>query len=205
MSSDELITHITHLYHTYRHTSNIDQKGIFFSKTCLQVCRPTPSYAATTRNEIVQYLKDAEQGKVPVESSSGDASTKSEIVKNTEEPSATKTKGRGVYTIRALQPSEFNFGNNEHTAPLGLTVGELEDTARREGWVGMRVDLWQEGGQDNSLLVKVQYWWRREKVPEDERFEGESNGFGWRQCLHDIMYLGPKDGTEGEEGLEVRE
>ncbi|OAL54483.1 hypothetical protein IQ07DRAFT_583774 [Pyrenochaeta sp. DS3sAY3a] len=205
MSSDELITHIKHLYHTYRHTSDIDRKGLFFSKTCLQICRPTPSYAATTRNEIVQYLKDAQKGRVPVESSSSVTDENPETLKDTIEKEATKTKGKDAYTIRPLKPSEFEFGKPEHTAPVGLTVGELEELARREEWIGMRVDLWQERGQDNSLLVKVQYWWRREKVPEDEQFEGESDGFGWRQCLHDIMYLGPKDGTEGEEGLEVRE
>lgn len=205
MSSDELITHIKHLYHTYRHTSDIDRKGLFFSKTCLQICRPTPSYAATTRDEIVQYLKDAQKGRVPVESSSSVGDEKPETLKDTVEKEVTKTKGRDAYTIRALNPSEFEFGKPEHTAPVGLTVEELEELARREEWIGMRVDLWQERGQENSLLVKVQYWWRREKVPEDEQIEGESGGFGWRQCLHDIMYLGPKDGTEGEEGLEVRE
>ena len=67
----------------------------------------------------------------------------------------------------------------------------------------MRVDLWDEGGEEDGLLVKVQYWWRFEEIPEHER--GDEQAMGWRQCLHDIMYLGPKDGTEGEDGLEVLE
>jgi hypothetical protein len=32
---------------------------------------------------------------------------------------------------------------------------------------------------------------------------GNDQIMGWRQCLHDIMYLGPMDGTKGEAGLEV--
>lgn len=205
MSSNQLVTHIKFLYHAYRHTSDLNSKGLYFSKTCLQICRPTPSYSATTRDEIIQYLKDAQQGKVPTKSTSFDAAANAEASKDVQHASTSDTNGRGVYTIRALKTSELEFGQNENTVPVGLTVGELKAKAEKEQWIGMRVDLWDEGGQENGLLVKVQYWWRRENVPEEERFKGEENGFGWRQCLHDIMYLGPKDGSEGGEGLEVLE
>lgn len=46
----------------------------------------------------------------------------------------------------------------------------------------MRVDLWDS--DPKALLVKVQYWWRVE-------------GGEWLQILHDILYIGPRDGTEG--------
>lgn len=205
MSSDEIVSHIKNLYHEYRHTADIDRKGLFFSKKCLQICRPTPSYAATTRAEIVQYLKDAQKGVVPVDGSSSDAADALKTSEETTKEVTSKKKGRGLYTIRPLKLSEFEFGKNEHTKPVGSTVEELKEKAEKEQWVGMRVDLWDEGEADDSLFVKVQYWWRKENVPEDERLDGEGEGAGWRQCLHDIMYLGPKDGTEGEEGLEVRE
>jgi hypothetical protein len=69
----------------------------------------------------------------------------------------------------------------------------------------MRVDLWDEGGEDEGLLVKVQYWFRLEETLERQRVMGDDGWMGWKQCLHDITYLGPKDGTEGQEGLEILE
>jgi hypothetical protein len=171
------------LYHTYRHTSDFHQKGLFFSPTCMQICRPIPSYAATTREQIVQYLKDAEKGKVANQNqSSGEQLTKDR------------------YTIRPLLPAEIEFSTPDVTEHIGHAPTELAQLAREEGWVGMRVDLWTEG-----LLVKVQYWWRRVSVVVGEEVEGDEGGMGWRQCLHDIMYLGKSDGTESEEGLEVME
>ncbi|KAF2828967.1 hypothetical protein CC86DRAFT_345399 [Ophiobolus disseminans] len=187
---------IQKIYHSYRHTSKVDQKGLFFSPTCVQICRPIPDYAATTRGQIVQYLKDAQEGNVPVDSA-------------TAPPSETfiPPKDSGVYTIRPLHPTEAtDFSLSTITSSIHLTPLQLLQKSRDEGWIGMRVDLWDEGAATNdSLLVKVQYWWRKEEIQVGEEMEGDENGEGWRQCLHDIMYLGPKDGTEGEEGLEVRE
>ena len=56
----------------------------------------------------------------------------------------------------------------------------------------MRVDLWSDGsvdehGKRESLLVKVNYWWKKK------------DGV-WLQILHDIVYMGPRDGTEGLRG-----
>lgn len=221
---------IKKLYHAYRHTQDIDQKGLFFSPKCMQICRPVSSYAATSRDGIVQYLKDAQGDKVPGTSTS--STTKngtSPIIANSRAKAQTrdetrqtatlnegnerprhedtrlKPKPRSVYTIRPLHPSEHEFGSNTITAPVGFKPTALQTKAKDEGWIGMRVDLWSEGGTGSSLLVKVQYWWRREPVKPGEEIQGDSHGFGWRQCLHDIMYLGPKDGSEGEEGLQVLE
>ncbi|KAH7069101.1 hypothetical protein BKA63DRAFT_422810 [Paraphoma chrysanthemicola] len=182
---------IKQLYHSYRHTADIDRKGLFFSPTCMQICRPIPSYAATSRTGIVKYLKDAQVGEVPVA--------------NASEPSEEKPKSRGVYTIRPLHAAEHEFSVSTITASVGLKPAQLLQKSKDEAWIGMRVDLWTDGAPDEGLLVKVQYWWRKEAVKAGETIEGDEKGKGWRQCLHDIMYLGPKDGSEGEEGLEVLE
>ena len=47
--------------------------------------------------------------------------------------------------------------------------------------------LWFDDGFEKDILVKVRYWWRKE-------------GGEWLQILHDIMYMGPRDGTEGSDG-----
>jgi hypothetical protein len=179
--SAETVAHIKQCYHSYRNTVNADRQGLFFSPNCMQICRPIPSYAATTREQIVQHIKEA--------------------ARNSKKPA----KGKSVYTIRPLQPFEFEFGNNDVTAPIGLTVEDLKHKALQESWVGMRVDLWDEGGEDEGLLVKVQYWFRLEETLERQRVMGDDGWMGWKQCLHDIIYLGPKDGTEGQEGLEILE
>ncbi|KAF2027672.1 hypothetical protein EK21DRAFT_71403 [Setomelanomma holmii] len=188
---------IKKLYHAYRHTSDIDQKGLFFSPTCMQICRPIPSYAATSRAGIVKYLKDVQTGDMPV------AQTE-----QPQEPAAeTEPLSRAVYTIRRLHAAEHEFSSNVITAAVGLSPSQLLQQSRDEAWVGMRVDLWDEGAPDVGLLVQVQYWWRKESVNTGEEVEGDVVGeaMGWRQCLHDIISLGPKDGSEGQEGLEVLE
>ncbi|EHK20849.1 uncharacterized protein TRIVIDRAFT_202469 [Trichoderma virens Gv29-8] len=177
-TSFDLTSHLKQLYAAYRHTKDISLKGNFFSPTCSQVCRPKPSFAARNRETIVGYLHASADKGTSLSSSSTEVGDK---------PSK-----KGYYTIRPLREDEFEFGTDEHVAPAGFaTVGELKQKAKAEGWVGMRVDLWDEEegkeGFEGTLLVKVQYWWRKE---ED----------GWIQILHDIMYLGPRDGTEGSEG-----
>jgi hypothetical protein len=218
---------IKQLYHSYRHTSDIDRKGLFFSPTCMQICQPIPSYAATSRTGIVKYLKDAQVGDVPVADAAPPskiptamseedenvvarkplATAQTEIKKD--EPHKTgdneKPKSRDVYTIRPLHTAEHEFSVNTITAPVGLTPAQLLQKSKDEAWIGMRVDLWTDGAPDEGLLVKVQYWWRKEAIKSGEKIEGDEGEKGWMQCLHDIMYLGPKDGSEGEEGLEVME
>jgi hypothetical protein len=167
----------------------------------MQICRPIPTFAATTREQIVQYLKDAEKGKIPVEDTSeGQSIVTTEEARDGTSATKSNTKPRSFYTIRPLLPSEFEFSTPDVTSAIHLTPSQLHRQAVAEAWIGMRVDLWDEGNVNKDLLVKVQYWWRKEEVAAEQEIEGDSEGKGWRQCLHDIMYLGPKDGTEGKEG-----
>ncbi|KAK1758941.1 hypothetical protein QBC47DRAFT_449637 [Echria macrotheca] len=153
--------HLKNLYSQYRNTGPIDDRAVFFSPECMQICKPNPSYAATNRNTIVRYLHEAAKDMDAVAAS------------------------KGLYTIRPLRQDETTFETDEVVAPTGMTSSMLRQRAIAEEWVGMRVDLWWPG--DEGLLVKVQYWWRRE-------------GKEWVQILHDIMYMGPCDGTEGKDG-----
>ncbi|KAK0704905.1 hypothetical protein B0H67DRAFT_649302 [Lasiosphaeris hirsuta] len=89
-------------------------------------------------------------------------------------------------TIRPLTEDEFFFESDEVTAPTEFTAAQLKQRAEAEGWVGMRVDLWVSADKD-GMLVKVKYWWKKQ-------------GDEWIQALHDIMYMGPRDGTEGTDG-----
>jgi hypothetical protein len=196
--STELL--IRKLYHLYRHTSDNDQKGLFFSQRCMQICRPIPTFAATTRQQIVQYLKDAEMGKIPVEEPSTTQPNDTSEGRNNHSSAQPKFKPRNFYTIRPLIASEFEFSTPDITSAIKLTPAELHQQAVAGKWIGMRVDLWDEGKANEGLLVKVQYWWRQEEVVVGEEMEGDGQGKGWRQCLHDIVYLGPRDGTEGTEG-----
>ncbi|KAM0261528.1 hypothetical protein ACHAQJ_002211 [Trichoderma viride] len=174
----EITNHLKQLYAAYRHTDDISLKGNFFSSTCFQVCRPQPSFAAHSRETIVGYLKAAAADQSTNPSSSTTEATN-------------KQSKKGYYTIRPLRQDEFEFGTDEQVAPAGFaTACELRQRAETEGWVGMRVDLWDvvvgKEEENEGTLVKVQYWWRKE---ED----------GWIQILHDILYLGPRDGTEGDQ------
>jgi hypothetical protein len=175
----EVIEHLQSLYSTYRRTTDRKKKTFYFSPTCIQICRPQPSYAATNRQQIEQYQREA--------------------APDTDDASEKKLR---FYTLRTLAPAEHDFGDDSVTKNVGFTVAELKQRAEEEDWIGMRADLWEE--KEEGMLVKVQYWWRYEAVEEDERFEGCKEGNGWRQCLHDIMYIGPRDGTEGADG-NVRE
>ncbi|EFQ27284.1 hypothetical protein CGRA01v4_04342 [Colletotrichum graminicola] len=172
---DGLIAHLKMIYRSYRHTSEIDAKGAFFSSSCYQICRPNPSFAASNRDTIVGYLHDY----APKPTSATEANN--------------IPTQKGFYTIRPLRDNEYEFGTDEQVAPAGFaSVEEVRSQALREGWVGMRVDLWDDSAegqvkQENSLLVKVQYWWRKENDV-------------WIQIFHDIMYMGPRDGTEGLDG-----
>ncbi|KAF3038908.1 hypothetical protein E8E11_006679 [Didymella keratinophila] len=136
--------HIKALYHTYRHTTSPASKGLFCSPTCLQICRPVPSYSARCRAQIVQYLQDAERGKVPLKSN--DVDSESDEIK--ESPVASKDLSHDAetayYTIRPLQPSEHIFGSELATSAIGHTPATLKMKAEAEGWIGMRVDMWDE-------------------------------------------------------------
>jgi hypothetical protein len=197
MSSSPTTT-IKQLYHAYRQTPDFDAQGLFFSPTCMQICRPIPTYAATSRAEIVKYAKDAAAGEVPTEKDSSASTQKTDAV-----DSEGAQKEEKSYTIRPLDPSEYEFSTDAIAAHVGCKVADLEAKSKAEKWVGMRVDVWFGGAKKEGLLVKVQYWWRYEAVKEGEEVEGDTDGFGWRQCFHDIIYLGPKDGTQGGGGLEI--
>ncbi|KAK3692005.1 hypothetical protein B0T22DRAFT_416073 [Podospora appendiculata] len=168
--------HLKALYATYRGTADIDAKGAFFSPECIQICRPQPAYAATNRQTIVRYLHEAASTGKNL-ATGGQIKTDREIKKGA--------------TIRPLTDDEFEFATDDVTAPAGFTSSALKRKAELEDWVGMRVDMWDgddgTGSTSGGLLVKVQYWWRK---------EGEE----WVQILHDIMHMGPLEGTEGSEG-----
>jgi hypothetical protein len=176
--------HLKHLYTAYYHTADNDAKGRFFAVDCRQICRPTPSYAAQDGATIVQYLKQASGLNV-------DGASATEEKK--------KTTKSSFATIRQLRPDEFEFGTDKQVQPAGFaTADELKKHAAENGWVGMRVDLWDEeeqktaDGQTRGTLVKVQYWWGKQN-------DGEDKG-DWLQVFHDIMYIGPLDGTQGSDG-----
>ncbi|KAM0326987.1 hypothetical protein ACHAQA_006108 [Verticillium albo-atrum] len=100
---------------------------------------------------------------------------------------------KGYYTIRPLESREVEFGNALGDPARDIASSEdMLDVAVDRKWVGMRVDMWTDGGVNGNgvkrgLLVKVQYWWTK----EDDK---------WMQIAHDIMYLGPRDGSEGKGG-----
>lgn len=178
--------HLKQLYTDYRHTTDNDAKGLFFAVDCHQICRPIPSYAAQDRATIVRYLHESSGLSI-------DGASVAEEEKK-------KTK-KSFATIRPLRPEEFEFGTDEQVQPAGFpTAEELKKHALNNGWVGMRVDLWDEeegekteDGQPQGTLIKVQYWWGKQKKEDGT----EDN---WMQVFHDIMYIGPLDGTQGKEG-----
>lgn len=93
-------------------------------------------------------------------------------------------------TIRPLRDDEFVFESDEVVAAIGKTSADLKQMAEEEGWIGTRVDLWFPVPDGEAMLCKVHYWWRKE-------------GDEWVQVLHDIMYMGPRDGSEGTEGERI--
>ncbi|OAL03814.1 hypothetical protein IQ06DRAFT_111490 [Phaeosphaeriaceae sp. SRC1lsM3a] len=189
--TSSIVSLIKKQYHIYRHTTDVDAQGLFFSPTCMQTCRPNPPYCATSREQIVKYLADARAGNI--HSSSSDSS------KPTPKPSK-----QSRYTIRPLKvPAELEFGSHEVTTPIGYEPEELVKKANEEKWVGMCVDLWDEGAVE-GLFIKVNYWWREEDIRAGEETVEDVGGKGWRQCFHDIIYLGGREGwkPEGGEALE---
>ncbi|KAK0624939.1 hypothetical protein B0T17DRAFT_639034 [Bombardia bombarda] len=181
-SQEPTTNHLQTLYTAYRHTPSIPTKGaLFFSPSCMQICRPQPAYAAADRATIVRYLHEA--------AASGQGLATSATAQADDPATFGAVPKRSFCTIRPLTESEFEFGTDDgvvNGAGFG-TVKELEERARREGWEGMRVDLWDE----------VQYWWRKE-------VDGDGEEEKWMQILHDIMYIGPRDGTEGTEGVFIK-
>lgn len=170
--------HLKSLYAEYRHTGDIDDKGRFFSPHCLQICRPTPSFCANDRQTIISYLHQVADKTLVFEGDGEDSKGKG-------------TPGKSLYTIRPLNSQEtVDFATDDIAAHVGIASTTLRSRAEAEGWQGLRVDLWDS--DPNALLVKVQYWWRVE--------DGE-----WLQILHDILYIGPRDGTEGSSRDEILE
>ncbi|MCJ1432330.1 hypothetical protein MMC27_001686 [Xylographa pallens] len=85
----------------------------------------------------------------------------------------TTERVRGTVDMRALTPEE------RATLPEGETL-----RAESEGWEGMRVVL--EDAELTGRRVVVNYYWRWE-------------GGRWVQCLHDLLWVGPR--VEGEEDV----
>ncbi|KIW73119.1 hypothetical protein PV04_01262 [Phialophora macrospora] len=202
-SPDAVHADLKQLYHTYRHTVHIPSKASFFSPTCMQVCRTIPSYAALKRDTIIQYLLEA-AGFQDVESyeraqSSPPATESTTAAAPGDEgqdsaPGKVKAlTGKSYYSIRPLNPAEESEILAENVvAPLGMTPFQLDELRRTQNWIGMRVDLWEDNGDGGGAgrLIKVKYWWRKENVDGEQK---------WLQCLHDIMSIGERDGSEGRE------
>jgi hypothetical protein len=197
-ASDQKATtaHLQQLYADYRHTSDIEEKAGFFSPDCRQICRPTPTFAARDRDTIMRYLRETSgKGKDSIQQILEDLDKKTTISgPNKETMAGPSTRSKSFYTIRPLTDGEKEFGDDDTAVPAGFdSANSIKLRAEKEGWVGMRVDLWDDEGTDNrgkglGILVKVQYWWK-------EDLPGE-----WLQILHDIIYIGSRDGTEGTWG-----
>ncbi|KAF5620166.1 hypothetical protein F52700_11486 [Fusarium sp. NRRL 52700] len=166
------------LYREYRETKSIDAKALFFSPECCQICRTDPDYAAKDRDTILRYLRESGQVLQRIYHEAGwDISEM--------DPASVKS----FYTMRPLHASEReDFATAKELVPAGFeSLGEVRDKAEAEKWKGLRVNMWTEDNKGRGILVKVQYWWRED-------------GDGWKQILHDIMSLGPVDGTEKDGG-----
>lgn len=190
-----IIAHLKQLYAEYRHTAEVEAKAQFFSPDCRQICRPMPAFAATNRDTIMKYLRETSgKGKEKIQRYAGDPG-KTAVTPGPDDEilASASTPKKSFYTIRPLTDGEMEFGSDEIVVAAGFnSASALKLQAEREGWVGMRVDLWDDegtdrGGETLGMLVKVQYWWREELG-------------SWSQILHDIMYLGSRDGTEGNQG-----
>ncbi|KAI5458842.1 hypothetical protein BGZ63DRAFT_392150 [Mariannaea sp. PMI_226] len=182
-----LFSHMRDIYHQYRLTPDPKDKQSFYSTECRQICRQDPSYAARESETIVRYLRESGQliNRILRESGLINTDTESLPVKTS------------CYTVRPLAKSETEeFGSSAVVAPAGYSsVEELRLKAKSEKWVGLRVNMWTDDGFGKGLLVKVKYWWRLEGAGGD----GSDDGV-WKQILHDILYLGPRNGTEESEG-----
>ncbi|RFN49030.1 hypothetical protein FIE12Z_6670 [Fusarium flagelliforme] len=177
-ATDTIHDHLSDLYREYRQTIDIPSKAIFFSPQCRQICRTNPSYAAKDRETIIKYLLEA--GPVI------------EDIYRKEGWLDGENRGppRSFYAVRPLNETEMSdFGTMEELQPAGFkSVEEVSKKAKDEKWEGLRVDMWTDDGDKRGILVKVQYWWRMEPL-------GSKAGT-WKQILHDILYLGPRDGSE---------
>ncbi|KAL4731482.1 hypothetical protein ACLX1H_000450 [Fusarium chlamydosporum] len=182
--------HLCDLYRAYRQTSDITDKAIFFSPECHQICRTNPSYAAKDRETIIKYLLEAGPVIEEIYRKAGWLDNETQV-----NPGPPKS----FYSMRQLSGSETDdFGTAKELNPAGFSsVDEVRAKSKEEKWAGLRVNMWTDDGTERGLLVKVHYWWRMEPL-------GSENGT-WKQIFHDILYLGPKDGSEKDGGGEVVE
>ena len=162
-----------------------------------------PNYCALNRDAVIQYLleaagfKDNEDYERKQSPSAAAESTKATTLENKDviAPGKVKVKGlqeKSYYSIRPLKSDEEREILPEYlVAPLSMTPAQLDEQRRRESWVGMKVDLWDDEGDDKGRLIGVKYWWRKEVVDGGEE---------WLQCLHDIVSIGERDGSEGKDG-----
>jgi hypothetical protein len=182
--------HLCDLYREYRQTKDIASKAVFFSPQCHQICRTNPSYAATDSETIIKYLFESGPVIEDIYRRAGWLEDQNPI--STDPP-------RSFYSMRPLTNIEMSdFGTIKELAPAGFkSIEEVRTKAKDEKWEGLRVNMWTEDGTNRGILVKVHYWWRMEPP-------GSENGT-WKQIFHDILYLGPKDGTERDAGGEVIE
>ncbi|CEI61718.1 hypothetical protein FVEN_g2783 [Fusarium venenatum] len=189
-TKDYIHDHLCDLYREYRQTKDVADKAVFFSPQCHQICRTNPSYAAKDSETIIKYLLEA--GPV-IEDIYRNAGWLQDQTRTETDPP------RSFYSMRPLNSNEMtDFGAIKELAPSGFeSVEEVRNKAKNEKWEGLQVNMWTEDGTDRGILVKVHYWWRMEPL-------GSEVGT-WKQIFHDILYLGPRDGTETDAGGEVVE
>lgn len=181
-----IVSQIRDVHHQYRQTHDPDEKRHFYSDDCRQICRQDYSYAARDPDRIVRYVKESQPLINRVLREAGVL----------DDDSGSLPVTASYYTIRPLTEAEADeFGESaDLVAGAGFSsIDELRDRAKKEGWKGMRVNLWTDDSSGRGLLVKVKYWWRLEDCGEGV----------WRQIFHDILYIGVRDGTEKNAGGEV--
>ncbi|KAH6961975.1 hypothetical protein BKA56DRAFT_598160 [Ilyonectria sp. MPI-CAGE-AT-0026] len=183
--SSDPFDHLCDLYAQYRQTKEPEGKGAFYSEKCLQICRQDPTYAARDGATIVRYLGEGGVLVARILREAGQLKEGESVGSNTK---------ANYYTIRRLTTAEAtDFGTNEHVIPAGFSsVTEVQSRAKSENWVGMKVDMWMDDGDGKGFMVKAKYWWRLEKADNETGV--------WKQIMHDIVYLGVRDGTEGADG-----
>ncbi|RXG42988.1 hypothetical protein VDGE_30622 [Verticillium dahliae] len=104
-SSDEVLAAVlSKQYADYRHAPDIEARAAFISPHCRQICRPHPSYGASDRQAILEYLYEA-SGERPYDK------TTTPIQQILQSQAGVPPGAKAYYTIRPLTQGELNFGN----------------------------------------------------------------------------------------------
>lgn len=176
--------HLREKYTKYRSSqstlfSHPQNTARFFSPTCHQVCRQIPSFSAVERETIIRYLQESREK--PEDSGAEEVGKSGDGSKD----------GEGGGNENSWRLRELSAGEEKDLPE------EFQERRKEENWEGRRVVMWDAVGEEidgKRRVIVVNYWWKKEKVPED----GDEDEV-WKQCLHDIIWIG-KEG-EWPEGL----